>query len=606
MKLSHKDVRSRFRQFWLTRDHKEVPPIPLVPKDDPTTLFTGSGMQQFIPNLLGEPHPLGKQLFNIQPCIRVQDIDEVGDNRHTTCFEMVGNWSLGTYFKKVQLENLFQFLTSKEEGLGLPVEKLYITVFQGDDQIPKDTESIEIWKKLFGKHGLKAELGERIQEYDAKKNWWSRSGIPLNMPVNEPGGPDSEVFYDFGREYQFHEKSIYKNQNCHLNCDCGRYIEIANSVFMMYKKRADGTFSQLPQKNVDFGGGFERFICAVNATPDIFQTDLYLDTVSLIERLTNSSYTNVKHQRNIRIIADHIKGAVFILFAGVEPSNKEQGYVLRRLLRRSIIKLHELTGTLPTYQVISQIANSIYSIYQSEYFHEDFKPIETIIQRELAKFTKSLEKGLKQIKKINAINSKLAFDLYQSFGFPLEITEELFHQKGQKIDKIEFYNEFNKHKELSRSSATGKFKGGLADHSEQVVKYHTATHLLHQALFDVLGPEVSQQGSNITSARLRFDYTSPNKLTKEQLHKVEEIINNKITESLPVRYEIIPKNKAFEIGARAFFKEKYPDMVKVYFVGDYSKEFCGGPHVENTKSIGKIEIYKYEKIGSQIYRIYAR
>ncbi|MFA6017288.1 MAG: alanine--tRNA ligase [Patescibacteria group bacterium] len=593
--LTHVQLRKKFTDFWVKNGHNEIPPIPLIPQNDPTTLFTGSGMQQLVPYLLGEPHPLGKRVFDIQPCFRSQDIEEVGDNRHTTFFEMMGNWSLGDYFKKEQLTWFWDFLTKE---VGLPKEKLYVTVFSGDkkNSLPPDEESIKVWKHI----GVP---DSHILKYGPEKNWWSRAGIPNNMPSGEPGGPDSEVFYEFTQIP--HDKKF--GEKCHPNCDCGRFLEIGNSVFMQYKKNADGTFSDLPAMNVDFGGGLERIAAALNNNPDIFTTDLFSKIISEIEKLTGKKYEGMNKSK-MRIIADHLKGATFLIAGGVIPGNKEHGYVLRRLLRRTAIKMHELTEGKTTN--FAQIADSgVLATYDGSQGIERNKlknEVVMIIGEEIKKFNLSITKGLREIKKIEKVDGKIAFDLYQNFGFPYELTEELFRDKGQEIDKKQFVSEFNKHKELSRSSSAGKFKGGLADHSIQTIKYHTATHLLHQALFDVIGSDIRQEGSNITTDRLRFDFASTIKPTSEQIKKVEEIINNKIKGSLAVEVKIIPKEEALKLGAKSFFREKYPDMVKVYFIGDYSKEFCGGPHVKNTSEIEKIEIYKFEKIGSNLYRVYAK
>lgn len=586
--LTHVQLRKKYSDFCKKNGHKEIPAIPLVPQNDPTTLFTGSGMQQLVPYLLGEVHPLGKRVFDIQPCIRAQDIDEVGDNRHSTFFEMIGNWSLGDYFKKEQITWFWQFLT---EEIKLPKEKLYVTVFAGDkkNNLPPDEESMKIWKSL----GLPE---DHISQYGPEKNWWSRAGVPDNMPAGEPGGPDSEVFYEFTQIP--HDKNF--GEKCHQNCDCGRFLEIGNSVFMQYKKAPDGAFRDLPAMNVDFGGGLERIAAALNDDPDIFTTDLFSKIIAEIERLTGQKYEGTNKSK-MRIIADHLKGATFLIMGGVMPGNKEHGYVLRRLLRRSAMKMYELTqgkmtdfseiastGVLATYGVVPEV---------------DVVPI---IAEEIKKFNLSIAHGLSEIKKIEKVDGKIAFDLYQNFGFPYELTEELFREKGQEIDRAQFVAEFNKHKELSRSSSVAKFKGGLADHSEQTIRYHTATHLLHQALFDVVGSSIRQEGSNITTERLRFDFASTTKPTKEQMDEVGKIINQKIKDSLPVECKIVPKEEALKLGAKSFFREKYPDMVKVYFVGNYSKEFCGGPHVKNTSEIGHLEIYKFEKIGSNLYRVYGR
>lgn len=603
--IGHREVRNLFTEFWKRNKHQEVPPIPLIPKDDPTTLFTGSGMQQFVPYLLGQDHPQGKRLFNVQPCFRAQDIEEIGNNRHTTSFEMMGNWSLGDYFKEEQLSWFFEFLT---ERLNLPREKLYVTAFAGEKGLPKDEESAAIWKKL----GIPQ---ERIFFYGGEKNWWSRAGAPQNMPPGEPGGPDSEVFFDFGTELKLHEQSAFSKSKCHPNCDCGRFTEIGNSVFMQYLKQPDGSFKELPKKNVDFGGGLERQLAAANNTSDIFTTDIYVETIKEIEKQTGRSYEDKTNTSEMRVIADHLKAAVFLIVEGVQPSNKEHGYILRRLLRRSVIKMYELGGgLLPNFDsIIDRGVLYTYDGVQGIDRRKQREQIFTVVNQEINQFSKSMDRGLKQIQKIDKIDGKIAFDFYQSYGFPLEITVELFKKKGQTIDLHEFNAEFEKHKGLSRQSAKGKFKGGLADHSEQTVKYHTATHLLHQALFDVLN-EVRQDGSNITTERLRFDFTTTHNPTSNDMKKVEKIINEKIKEDLPVSHTIMPKEEAYKIGALAFFKERYADQVKIYFIGgsptspkdSYSIEFCGGPHVKSTKDVGSISIYKFEKIGANLFRVYAR
>lgn len=593
MSLTHLQLREKFAAFWQEREHKLVEPVSLVPENDPTTLFTGSGMQPLVPYLLGEPHPLGKKLFNIQPCFRSQDIEEVGDNRHTTFFEMMGNWSLGTYFKEEQLEWCWEFFT---KVLNLSKEKLYVTVFEGDKTIPADDESYQIWKKL----GVPE---NRIHKYGAEKNWWSRAGVPENMPIGEPGGPDSEVFYEF--ESVKHDKKF--GAECHPNCECGKFLEIGNSVFMEYKKNADGTFSELPNKNVDFGAGLERILAAVNNNPDIFQIDVFSKIIDEIEKQSKKSYSEINHQPEMRVVVDHLKAAIFLIADGVKPSNKEHGYVLRRLIRRAVVKMQKL-NTDPK-KLTPKIVQVLLETYSKVYFG-DVKSSEIleILNEEINKFIQTLRKGMQLLEKQKQITGELLFDLFQSYGFPLEVSQEIIEEKKMQFTgdlKREFDKASEAHRELSRTSAVGKFKGGLADQSEQTVKYHTATHLIHQALYDVL-TNVRQEGSNITVERLRFDFYSEKKPGQNDIKQVENIVNKKIKESLLVRCEIMPKEKANKIGARSFFKEKYGEQVKVYFVGDYSKEFCGGPHVANTKEIGKISIYKFEKIGSNLYRIYAR
>lgn len=601
--LSHLELRKLFNTFWREKNHKEAPPIPLVPQNDPTTLFTGSGMQQFVPNLLGEPHPLGTRLYNIQRSFRSQDIEEIGDNRHTTMFEMMGNWSLGDYFKKEQLEWFHYYLTHL---LGFDKSKLHVTVFGGTSDVPRDSESAGIWKSLGFPDG-------HIHYY-VDKNWWSRAGAYENMPVGEIGGPDSEVFFDFGEHHRIHETSPYAKQKCHPNCDCGRFVEIGNSVFIQYKKAESGLI-ELPKKNVDYGGGIERQLVALSGNPDIFLIDLHKSALDALTNVTGANYADPAQTAAMRIVVDHMKAATFLMWDGVRPSNKEQGYVLRRLLRRSALKLRNLRGTLPPATDVFEICKTFFKVYDGIYFDgATHDVVKTIVEDEMRRFGQTLEKGLKEVAKISEIDGKKAFDLYQTFGFPLEVTEEMFREKGQTIDHQQFKKEFNKHKEQSRSASAGKFKGGLADHSEQVLKYHTATHLLHQALFDVLGGEIRQEGSNITSERLRFDFYSPVRPTPDQLKTVENIINEKISAALPMRFKLMPKEEALTIGAKAFFREKYPDQVKVYYIGGeddkpetaYSKEFCGGPHVTNTKEIGPHTIFKFETIGSNLYRIYSK
>ncbi|GIW63972.1 MAG: alanine--tRNA ligase [Patescibacteria group bacterium] len=595
--MNHLILRDKFKKFWGKNAHKWVPPIPLVPINDPTTLFTGSGMQQLVPYLLGQEHPLGKRLFNIQPCFRSQDIEDIGDNRHTTFFEMMGNWSLGDYFKKEQLSWLFEFLV---EELGLNPNKLYVTVFSGWKDLPADEESIEIWKDIYSRYGIKAELGERIFKYSAEKNWWSRSGVPENMPVNEPGGPDSEVFYLFDSV----EHNTKFGKTCHPNCDCGRFIEIGNSVFMQYKKTESG-FVELPKKNVDFGGGLERILSACYDTPDVFLTDLYKPLIDSLQQSLGLDY-NSDDKTSLRVIADHLKASIFLIKDKVMPANKEQGYFLRRLIRRLAVKIYQ-TKEQVKFEYIKEAIQVLVKMYQNVYFNpEDTIEISEVIKQELERFNQTIKQGFKKIKTIERITPKLAFDLYQSYGFPFEIIKEIFEQKGQKLTREEFENYLEEHKQISRRSMVKKFKGGLADNQKQTIRYHTATHLIHQALTDLLGETVRQEGSNITAERLRFDFYSEKQPDVNTKNKLEEIVNQKIKEGLPVRYEIMPKEKAYQIGAKSFFKEKYPDKVKVYFIGDYSKEFCGGPHVNNTSEIGSIKILKLKRIGSDLYRVYAK
>ncbi|MGB4965576.1 MAG: alanine--tRNA ligase [Microgenomates group bacterium] len=596
--MTHQELRKLWTDFWESRGHKLVPPAPLVLQNDPTTLFTSSGMQPLVPFLLGEEHPLGNRLYNIQPSFRAQDIEEVGDNRHTTFFEMMGNWSLGDYFKKEQIPWIWEFFT---EILKLPKEKLYVSIYKGGSGVERDEVSLNLWKSL----GVDE---SHIHEYDAKKNWWSRSGSPDNMPAGEIGGPDSEMFYDFGTP---HDPSF--GEDCHPNCDCGRFMEIGNSVFIQYKKAGNGELQELSQQNVDYGGGFERILAAVANDPDIFKTDVLSNIIQEIEIDSGKSYS--EYPTPMRVVADHVRAAVFMIVSGVTPSNKEQGYVLRRLLRRAAVKMHTLNaGLTPSFYSI--LGRGVLSTYDGVFgvdrqIHQEI--VDRVIEMEMEKFSKSLDNGLKYFKKVSKVDEKIAFDLFQNYGFPFEITQELVAQQGYTLDSEVYGELFQAHQNQSRTASAGTFKGGLADSSEQVLKYHTATHLLHQALRDILGPTVRQEGSNITGERLRFDFFVEEKPTDEMFKKVEQIVNEKIAQKLPVSFKILPKKDAEKIGAMFFFKEKYADDVKVYFVGgsaehptdSYSKEFCGGPHVQNTSEIGSITITKVKKIGSNLMRIYA-
>jgi alanyl-tRNA synthetase len=597
-------VRQKYLEFFVKNGHANIPSAPLVPENDPSTLFTGSGMQPMIPYLLGEPHPLGVRIVDSQKCFRSQDIEEVGDNRHDTFFEMLGNWSLGDYFKREQLGWLFEFLT---EVLFLPKEKLWVSVFEGNKEIPKDEEAASIWLEL----GINK---DHIFYYGVKKNWWSRSGIPEAMPLGEPGGPDSEIFFDFGINLKLHENSEFSSIECHPNCDCGRFMEIGNSVFMTYKKTKAG-FIPLEKKNIDFGGGLERIAAACNNDPDIFKTDLFELIISEIENFSDKKYLVEENSSSMRVIADHLKAASFLMIDGVTPSNKAQGYYLRRLLRRAAVKMYQLKGGLTPVPAFKSICKSVLKTYENTpyvNFEKDSVKINQIVEDELSKFSSSLDKGLKEINKftLEELNAPNAFNLYQTYGFPYEVTEELYLQKGVTLDKKEFDKIFSGHKELSRTASKGMFKGGLQDQSEITTKYHTATHLLHKALREVLGTHVQQKGSNISSERLRFDFSHHIRVTQNQLMTVEKIVNQKIKDNLPVTRQEMAKSKALSDGALAFFVEKYPEIVSVYTIGLpenwYSKELCGGPHVSFTGEIGHISIIKEESAGSGIRRIYAK
>jgi alanyl-tRNA synthetase len=587
------ELRKKYIDFFVARGHAVIPSAPLVPENDPTTLFTGFGMQPMIPYLLGQSHPLGVRLVDSQKCFRSQDIEEVGDNRHDTFFEMLGNWSLGDYFKEEQISWLFDFLTTE---IGLPKDKLWVSVFAGDDVIPKDDEATAIWQKV----GISK---NRIFHYDETKNWWSRAGIKANMPIGEPGGPDSEVFYEFTEVK--HNKKF--GDSCHPNCDCGRFLEIGNSVFMTYQKTDTG-FVPLKKKNIDFGGGLERLLAAANQRSDTFRTSLYSQIIDAIENFSGSTYQEMQNQPAIKIIADHLKASTFLIADDVRPSNKAQGYFLRRLLRRSMVKMQELKGDI-THSVDDKaygiICDAVIDTYKHTSYFKDanISEIKSVISEEQSKFSKTLGAGIKRL----GITSP--FDLYQTYGFPIEITEELYKQRGLKFNRYEFDREQIKHQELSRTASTGMFKGGLQDQSEITTKYHTATHLLHKTLQEVLGNHVQQKGSNITAARLRFDFSHPEKLTPPQLQLIEDTLNEKISADLPVTRQEMSKKDALSEGATAFFIEKYPEIVSVYTIGPldswYSKELCGGPHVSSTGQIGRIKIIKEESVSAGVRRIYA-
>lgn len=607
------ELRTNYLEFFAARGHAVIPPAPLIPTNDPTTLFTSSGMQQLVPFLKGEPHPMGTRLTDSQPCFRAEDIDEVGDNRHTTFFEMLGNWSLGDYFKKDQLGWCFDFFT---QAVGLDPDRLYVSVFAGDKIAPRDSVSIKRWQQLFetkspsrsGEKGFHPQT--KIYTYDATKNWWSRAGTPDKMPVGEIGGTTSEIFFDFGPSHKFHEHSKFKNLPCHINCDCGRFLEIGNSVFMEYVKQKDGSFKPLPAKNVDFGGGFERILAASQDQPDIFKTTLFTPIIEVLE--TNTTLDYDQHAPAIRRIADHFRGAVAMGSEGIVPSNKEQGYFMRRLIRRAMISMRQTNIDYTNPGLIAAVVSTVGDIYSSPYprIKNHLTTTTKVIIQESQKFAKTLDRGIKQLESLPTVTGKDAFDLYQSYGLPLEITQELMFNLGKTVDQKKFIQEFRKHQQISRAGATKKFKGGLADHSEVVTKLHTATHLLHAALHNHLGSHIRQEGSNITAERLRFDFAHPDKITPEQIKKIEAEINQKIKEDLPVTKTVEDRDTALKSGAMAFFKEKYPAKVSVYTIGPdakhfYSREFCGGPHVSSTGQIGAVRITKEESIGSGKRRIYA-
>ncbi|OGY07875.1 MAG: hypothetical protein A3D24_00855 [Candidatus Blackburnbacteria bacterium RIFCSPHIGHO2_02_FULL_39_13] len=601
--MTSRDIRQKYIEFFVKKGHKEIAPVPLVLEDDSTTLFTSSGMQPLVPYLKGQSHPEGTKLVDSQPCLRLEDIDEVGDSRHTTFFEMLGNWSLGEYFKKEQLSYFWEFLT---EELKLEREKLYVSVFEGGSGVGKDEETVKIWKSL--------EVPEdHIYFYGVKKNWWSRTGTPDKMPPGEIGGPDSEVFYEFT---QVKHDPKY-GEKCHPNCDCGRFMEIGNCVFIQYVKKEEGTLEELAQKNVDFGGGLERITAAVGDQPDVFGVDLFEGLIKQIETDTDREYAG-ENKQTMRIIADHMRASTFLIINGVIPSNKMQGYVLRRLLRRSAVKIQKLNPD-KIVKVLVETSKKVLENYDGMFGVEKEKQVGLVgevITTEIERFGKTLDKGLKEVQKIDKINGKAAFDLYQTFGFPLELTEELFREKGQEIKREEFYKEFEKHKELSRTAGIGVFKGGLIADTPKTRKLHTTAHLLQASLRQILGEHVQQKGQNITEERLRFDFSHNSPLSKEEIEKVEKLINEKIEEDLSVSYKTVTLDEAIKEGALGFFKEKYRDTVTVYTIGDpstrqtrgslFSREICGGPHVEHTGEIGSVTITKEESAGAGIRRIYIK
>ncbi|HVY72973.1 MAG TPA: alanine--tRNA ligase [Candidatus Paceibacterota bacterium] len=628
------EVRTKYLKFYEARGHAIIPSSSLVPQNDPTTLFTGSGMQPLVPYLLGKNHPAGSRVVDSQKCFRSGDIEEVGDNRHTTFFEMLGNWSLGDYFKQEQLPWFFNFLTDSVEGVGLDPHKLYVTTFIGDEKnnVPKDTESAEIWQRLFKEKGIDAavaeigseedgyqkgmKVGERIFYYDAKKNWWSRAGTPDKMPVGEPGGPDSEVFYDFGTPHD-----TKWGPQCHPNCDCGRFLEIGNSVFMQYIKKEDGTFGLLPKQNVDFGGGLERIIMAATNSPDIVIVN-HAPIIEHLEKASDKPYAS--DMRSFRIIADHMKAAVFLIADGVKPSAADQGYFVRRLIRRSVRYADKLGIAESGF---AQIVRPVVEMYKEQYpeLVEKIADIETSISNEEEKFRKTLARGKKELERFTgngSVSANDAFQLVTTFGFPLELIIEEAGERGIKQIDIEGFKELLKHhQDLSRAGSEQKFKGGLADTEDKTVRLHTAHHLLLKALQTVLGPEVKQRGSNITQERLRIDFNYDGKMTPEQLQAVEKLVNEKIDEDLPVIRSEMSKEKAETLGAEHEFGAKYPDMVSVYSIGPktatqenpdfenrFSIEFCGGPHVTHTGELlktGHFKIQKEEAVSAGVRRIKA-
>lgn len=609
-------LRDKFLEFFVSKGHKVIPSAPLVPQDDPSVLFTTAGMHPLVPYLLGQEHPAGKRVVNVQKCIRTTDIDEVGDSQHLTFFEMLGNWSFGDYFKEEAIAWAFEFLTGKD-WLDIDPYSLYISVFAGDSQVPRDTEAIDSWKQTFRSHPRKhiqAEFSDdiykvgddypdnRIFAYGRDKNWWQAGD-------KGPAGPDTEIFFDTEASLPAEMKVRHKKSGmvspCHINCDCGRFVEIWNNVFMQYNGIGQGKYEQLKQKNVDTGMGLERILAVLHGDNSVFDTELFSKAFEVI--ISEIGEISNEQEKKSRIIVDHLRAATFLVADGVVPSNKERGYVLRRIFRRALVhgKLLGLKGDWMEKIVSGYIKN--YSRAYSE-LARNSRDILNVLLEEQKKFGKTLEQGLKEFRKFEKVTGKDAFNFFQSFGIPWEITAELSNLRGETLDRDEFEAEFKRHQELSRASASGVFKGGLAGHSQIEIRYHTVTHLLQAALRKVLGSNVFQKGSNITPQRTRFDFTYPEKMTPEQIKEVEEYVNEMVKMDLKVIKDMMTPKQARDLGAIGLFGEKYAEKVCVYTIVDdsgtvYSREFCGGPHVEHTAQIGKFKIAKEEAVSAGTRRI---
>ncbi|MGP1415583.1 MAG: alanine--tRNA ligase [Treponema sp.] len=592
--ITANELRSMYIEFFKSKGHKEISGKSLVPENDPTVLFTTAGMHPLVPYISGEDHPQGKRLTDFQKCIRTGDINEVGDASHLTFFEMLGNWSLGDYFKKDSIAFSFEFLTS-EKYLGIPIEKISVTAFEGDESVPKDEETAKIWMS----HGIPS---SHIYFLPREDNWWGPAGM------TGPCGPDTEIFIDTCK--------VPCSHNCKPGCHCGKYLEIWNNVFMQYFKNTDGSYSPLKRACVDTGMGIERTVTILQGKKSVYDTEVFAGLIKKIEELTGVSYgKEIEMDKSIRIIADHIRSSVFILGDAktITPSNIGAGYVLRRLIRRAVRHGKKLGLSESFLPLLSDIVIEENKVAYPE-LKEKASHIKEELEKEEKKFMETLRKGeaeyekmlpnlLKDPKKL--IPGRLAFRLYDTYGFPIELTEELAKENGLKVDEQGFNKAFEKHQEISRAGSEQTFKGGLADHSEETTAYHTATHLLHQALRMVLGEHVMQKGSNITVERLRFDFSHPAPMTEEEKKKVEDIVNEQIQKKLPVSMKMQPLEEAKKEGAIALFGEKYDDVVKVYSIGDFSKEVCGGPHVKNTGSLGHFVIKKEQSSSSGVRRIKA-
>ncbi|HOF84652.1 MAG TPA: alanine--tRNA ligase [Treponemataceae bacterium] len=592
--MTAEELRQKYISFFESKGHVRISGKSLLPDNDPTVLFTTAGMHPLVPYLMGETHPAGTRLTDYQKCIRTGDIDAVGDPSHLTCFEMLGNWSLGDYFKEDAIRFSYEFLTSKEY-LGLPPEKLSVTVFAGEDDVPRDDESAAIWESL----GIPR---ERIHFMPRSDNWWGPAG------ETGPCGPDTEMFIDTGK--------AACSEDCKPGCHCGKYIEIWNDVFMQYNKQKDGSFAKLDRKCVDTGMGLERTIAMLQGKKSVYETEIFRPLIACVEGLCGKKFgDSADHDVSIRIICDHTRAATFILGdeRGVPPSNVGAGYVLRRLIRRAVrhgrkLGIDGLFLSNPAEIVIDQFSGAYPELAQNRDFvlkelvAEEQKFLETLKKGEV-EFEKMLPNLLKNPQK--TMSGRLAFKLYDTYGFPIELTEELAGENGLAVNRAEFDEAFKKHQELSRAGSEQVFKGGLADHSEKTTAYHTATHLLQKALRMVLGDHVGQKGSNITADRMRFDFTHPEPMTAEQIATVEKIVNEQISADLPVTMEIMPIEEAKKSGAMALFGDKYEDVVKVYSIGSFSREVCGGPHVERTGGMGTFKIVKEQSSSAGVRRIRA-
>ena len=622
--MNAQEIRNAYIKFFAERGHAVVTRAPLVLKDDPTTLFTGSGMQPIIPYLLGQAHPDGKRIVDSQTCLRAQDIEDIGDNRHTTFFEMLGNWSMGDYFKEQQIEWMFEFLS---DVVGLDMSRVYVTCFIGDPRydIPKDSDAADVWAKLFAAKGLTNNIadigseadgyargiheGERIFYYDGSKNWWNRGKTgPDTTPVGDPCGPDSEMFYEFDIP---HNPEF--GEHCHPNCDCGRFMEIGNNVFMAYKKVAEGQFEALEHPNVDHGSGLERIAAAKLDSPDVFKISVLWPIIEKLQLLSNKKYED--HTESMRVIADHLRAATFLAVDGCVPSNKEQGYVMRRLLRRAIRFSFDLGIEQNFLQEIVPVIADLY--------HDDFPEVAenrdnviAVLVKEEKAFRQTLRKGLQQFSKFERIDGEALFTLYDTYGFPVELSTEEAHKQNISLPddwREQFDAKMEEQRNRSRTATKGEFKGGLGGQDLIHKKYHTATHLLQSALREIFGPELRQHGSNITEERLRFDFNLDRKMTDEEKARAEGLVNGWIAEDLPVSYTMYPTQEALDMGAIGPFGERYGDEVKVYQMGEgdhiASLEICGGPHVDHTGQLGedgkRFKITKEEASSAGIRRIKA-